>query len=220
MKFKYYLSCLFLFVILLTGCGRSFDSQGYLTSIMDVLYKGDYTAYMDFTGASRTDVSLSRDQWLSESTDAFLTAFGSGQPSEETTDRISSLLTQIYANASYEASAGASSDDGTLSVQLTIRPLTILTDNYDAIQTYVRSFNEKNAAFAYASLTEEAYYDTYLDGILTILESHLADMNFGEDTTLDINLTKNDDGLYTISEDTLTEIQNTVLPWPKAEAQQ
>ena len=44
MKFKYYLSCLFLFVILLTGCGRSFDSQGYLTSIMDVLYKGDYTA--------------------------------------------------------------------------------------------------------------------------------------------------------------------------------
>ena len=93
MKFKYYLSCLFLFVILLTGCGRSFDSQGYLTSIMDVLYKGDYTAYMDFTGTSRTDVSLYRDQWLSESTDAFLTAFGAGQPSEETTDRISGLLT-------------------------------------------------------------------------------------------------------------------------------
>ena len=93
MKFKYYLSCLFLFVILLTGCGRSFDSQGYLTSIMDVLYKGDYTAYMDFTGTSRTDVSLYRDQWLSESTDAFLTAFGAGQPSEETTDRIFSPTT-------------------------------------------------------------------------------------------------------------------------------
>ena len=92
MKFKYYLSCLFLFVILLTGCGRSFDSQGYLTSIMDVLCKGDYTAYMDFTGTSRTDVSLYRDQWLSESTDAFLTAFGAGQPSEETTDRISGLM--------------------------------------------------------------------------------------------------------------------------------
>ncbi len=220
MKFKYYLSCLFLFVILLTGCGRSFDSQGYLTSIMDVLYKGDYTAYMDFTGTSRTDISLYRDQWLSESTDAFLTAFGAGQPSEETTDRISGLLTQLYANASYEASTGASSDDGTLSVQLTIRPLNILTDNYDTIQTYVHSFNEKNASFAYANLTEEAYYDTYLDGILTILESHLADMTFGKDTTLDITLSKNDGGLYTISEDTLTEIQNTILPWPEAEMQQ
>ena len=127
MKFKYYLSCLFLFIILLTGCGRSFDSQGYLTSI---------------------------------------------------------------------------------------RPLNILTDNYDTIQTYVHSFNEKNASFAYANLTEEAYYDTYLDGILTILESHLADMTFGKDTTLDITLSKNDGGLYTISEDTLTEIQNTILPWP------
>ena len=157
---------------------------------------------------------------MSHFTDAFLTAFGAGQPSEETTDRISGLLTQLYANASYEASTGASSDDGTLSVQLTIRPLNILTDNYDTIQTYVHSFNEKNASFAYANLTEEAYYDTYLDGILTILESHLADMTFGKDTTLDITLSKNDGGLYTISEDTLTEIQNTILPWPEAEMQQ
>ncbi len=221
MKFKYYLSCLILFVILLTGCGRTFDSQGYLTSIMDVLYKGDYTAYMDFTGTSRTDVSLYRDQWLSSQTDAFLTAFGSGQPSDETKDRISSLLTQLYANASYEAAEESSSaDDGTLTVRMTIRPLNILIDNYDAIQSFVRSFNEKNAAFTYAGLTEEAYYDTYLDGILTILESHLADMSFGEDTTLDITLTKNDDGLYTVSEDTLTEIQNTILPWPETETKQ
>lgn len=107
-----------------------------------------------------------------------------------------------------------------MSVQLTIRPLNILTDNYDTIQTYVHSFNEKNASFAYANLTEEAYYDTYLDGILTILESHLADMTFGKDTTLDITLSKNDGGLYTISEYTLTEIQNTILPWPEAEMQQ
>lgn len=59
-----------------------------------------------------------------------------------------------------------------------------------------------------------------IDGILTILESHLADMTFGKDTTLDITLSKNDGGLYTISEYTLTEIQNTILPWPEAEMQQ
>ena len=221
MKFKYYLSCLLLFVLLLTGCGRKFDGSGYVTSVMDVLCKGDYTSYMDFTGVSRSDVSLYRDDWLSQQTEAFITAFGSGTPSEETTDRITSLLTQLYANASYDAAdETASADDGTMTVQLTIRPLTILKDNYDAIQTYVQSFNEKNAAFSYAGLTEEAYYDTYLDGILTILESHLADMNFGEDTTLDITLEKNEDGLYTISEDALTEIQDTLLPWPEAEAAQ
>ena len=45
-------------------------------------------------------------------------------------------------------------------------------------------------------------------------------MTFGKDTTLDITLSKNDGGLYTISEDTLTEIQNTILPWPEAEMQQ
>ena len=193
MKFKYSLPCLLLLVVMLTGCGRNFDSSGYVTSIMDTLYKGNYTSYMDFTGVSRSDVSLYRDQWLTSSAEAFMTAFGAGTPSEETTDR---------------------------TVQLSIRPLNILKDNYDAIQVYVHSFNEKNADFSYADLTEEAYYDTYLDGILTILESHLADMTFGEATTLDIPLEKNSDGLYTISEDTLTAIQNSLMPWPETDTQQ
>ena len=210
MKFKYSLPCLLLLVVMLTGCGRSFDSSCYVTSIMDTLYKGNYTSYMDFTGVSRSDVSLYRDKWLTSS----------GTPSEETTDRIIALLTQLYANASYDVTTETSASDGSpQTVQLSIRPLNILKDNYDAIQIYVHSFNEKNADFSYAGLTEEAYYDTYLDGILTILESHLADMTFGEATTLDIPLEKNDDGLYTISEDTLTAIQNTLLPWPEAEAE-
>jgi hypothetical protein len=45
-------------------------------------------------------------------------------------------------------------------------------------------------------------------------------MTFGEATTLDIPLEKNSDGLYTISEDTLTAIQNTLLPWPETDTQQ
>ena len=34
MKFKYSLPCLLLLVVMLTGCGRNFDSSGYVTSIM------------------------------------------------------------------------------------------------------------------------------------------------------------------------------------------
>ena len=44
MKFKYSLPCLLLLVVMLTGCGRSFDSSGYVSSIMDTLYKRDYTS--------------------------------------------------------------------------------------------------------------------------------------------------------------------------------
>ena len=40
MKFKYSLPCLLLLVVMLTGCGHNFDSSGYVTSIMDTLYKG------------------------------------------------------------------------------------------------------------------------------------------------------------------------------------
>ena len=71
--------------------------------------------------------------------------------------------THLYANASYEVTAETPASDGSpKTVQLSIRPLNILKDNYDAIQVYVHSFNEKNADFSYADLTEEAYYDTCL----------------------------------------------------------
>ena len=142
MKFKYSLPCLLLLVVMLTGCGRNFDSSGYVTSIMDTLYKGNYTSYMDFTGVSRSDVSLYRDQWLTSSAEAFMTSFGAGTPSEETTDRIIALLNQLYANASYEVTAETPASDGSpQTVQLSIRPLNILKDNYDAIQVYFHSFN-------------------------------------------------------------------------------
>ena len=63
-----------------------------------------------------------------------MTAFGAGTPSEETTDRIIALLNQLYANASYEVTAETPASDGSSqTVQLSIRPLNILKDNYDAI---------------------------------------------------------------------------------------
>lgn len=219
MKFKYYLACLLAAAMIFTGCGRTFDGSGYVTSVMDALYKGDYTSYMDMTGVSRSDASLYRDQWLLASTEAFLTAFGSGTPSEATSDRITSLLTQLDANASYTVASQTKAASGELTVSVSIRQLNILIDNYDAIQSFVKSFNEKNAAFSYADLTEEAYYDAYLDGILTILESHLSDMSFGDEVVIDLTLTQNDDGLYTLSEDSLTQIQNTILPWPDVSSQ-
>ena len=84
MKFKYSLPCLLLLVVMLTGCGHNFRQQRLRDfNIMDTLYKGNYTSYMDFTGVSRSDVSLYRDQWLTSSAEAFMTAFGAGTPSEE-----------------------------------------------------------------------------------------------------------------------------------------
>lgn len=112
MKFKYSLPCLLLLVVMLTGCGHNFERQRLRDFNHGTLYKGNYTSYMDFTGVSRSDVSLYRDQWLTSSAEAFMTAFGAGTPSEETTDRIIALLNQLYANASYEDTAETPASDG------------------------------------------------------------------------------------------------------------
>lgn len=210
-KFFVMLSVGMLIPAMLTGCGRSFDSAGYVTAMMDALYKGDYAAYADFTGITTSEVSLYRDSWLENTTDNFMTLVGSGTPSDETRERAMDLFKKIYANAKYEVTVNP--DDG--SIVMTISPIDLIAQNNEAIMNYVNDFNAKNDAFAFASLTEPEFYDTYLDGILTILESNLAQLSWLEPMQMTITISQDEEGLYTITSDTLAEIQNTILKWPE-----
>lgn len=209
-----YFPCLFAGILLLMGCARFFDSAGYVTAMMDALYKGDYGSYAEFTDISTAEASQYRSQWLSTATDSFITIMGSGEPSEEMRDRITELLKKIYANARYEVS-----DDENGNVQITVWPMDLVIDNYDALKDYVNGFNEKNDAFAFASLSEQEFYDTYLDGILSILESHLAELSYKDPVQLNVIIQQGEDGLYTLDSKTLYNIQENILWWPEVDQQ-
>lgn len=210
MKFRIYFSCILMGILCLTGCSRLFDSKGYVTAMMDALYKGDYGDYAEFTGISTAETSRYREQWLSNATDNFITIMGAGEPSDEIRDRTTELLKKIYANARYEVSG---ENDH---IQMTICPINLITGSYDALNDYVSSFNAKNDDFAFAALTEQEFYDTYLDGILTILESRLAEIAYEAPVCLDIIIDRDADGLYTIDSATLAEIQAHILLWPES----
>lgn len=212
LKYRYGMGvcCLLAGMLILAGCTRHFDGAGYVTSMMDALYKGDYTAYADFTGLTTSDASLYRNQWLSGAADRFIAMTGAGTPSEEMHDRTTDLFKKIYANARYEVTA----DEETGAIQMKVSPMTLLTDNYDSLQAYVDDFNAKNEAYAFASLSDQEFCDTYLDGLLKILESQLSGLSYGEAVQIDIPISQDADGLYTVSPDTLTTIQENILEWP------
>ncbi len=212
MKFKIYWLSLLLGILVMTGCTRFFDSSGYVTAMTDALYKGDYSAYAQFTGISTAEASQYRDQWLSNAADNFITAMGSGNPSDEVRSRITELLKKIFANARYEINDEENGD-----VQMTIWPVDLIIKNYDALQTYVTDFNRKNDAFAFASMSEEEFYDTYLEGIITILESHLAELSYLEPVQLNISICRDENGLYAIDSKTLTDIQENIIKWPEGD---
>lgn len=212
MKVKIYCLSLLLGILIMTGCTRFFDSSGYVAAMTDALYKGDYGAYAQFTGISTAEVSQYRDQWLSNTADNFITIMGSGNPSDEMRSRITDLLKKIYANAKYEITNEENGD-----VQMTIWPIDLITRNCDTLQAYVTDFNTKNDTFAFSSMSEEEFYDTYLEGIITILESHLAELSYQEPVQLNISICRDENGLYTIDSKTLAGIQENILQWPDAE---
>ena len=112
-------------------------------------------------------------------------------------------------------------DESDIYVYITVRPLLLIENNYAALVDYQKTFNEKNTAYTYADLSSEAYADTYMDGLLTILEQSLFDIPQGPPQTIAVPISQNEDGLFTLDPAVLKRLQLIIFPLeaPEAEAE-
>lgn len=210
-------------IILMTisGCSRKLNLSDYLISSLDAVYKGNYQEYSAYTGLTTTEISSIRNQWLAIRTDSFTTFLG-GDPSSISDDmkkRISDLLTAIYSNARYDLPETQeheteSEADLTESVTLHVYPITLLKDNYAALTDFMTAFAENNEKYGYADMTSSEYQDAYMEGLITILESHLTDIPYGKEETITVNINRTEEGLYEIDSKSLQMIDDLIIKKP------
>lgn len=202
--------------ISLWGCRRSFDKTGYVTALLDACYHGEYSQYSYFTGMATAQLSGLQDEWLEAETDRFLAMFGSLSPSEGTREDIKNMLRMIYASTSYSVEEPQAPDlvDSGEEKYVTVRlePIMLIKDNYDEIKEYTDAFNKANGEFKYYELSAGGYADEFLEGILTLLKSHLSSIPFDEPKDITISLKKGEDGLFSVSPDDLLLIRDTMFP--------
>ena len=209
----------FLALLLITGCGPVFDGGRYVSSLLDALYKANYTDYAELTGTTTAELSTMRETWMSGQTDLFLKAFGAEAASDSSRARVTQFLNNVYAGASFTvrvSDAGninaASEDSDAGSVYVTFRPICLISESYPALQDSLAAFNKKNSTYGYADLDSTAYTDAYLDGLMTVLEQHLTDLPLGDEVSFRVPISKTADGLYQADASAIARLSRAFLP--------
>ena len=209
----------FLALLLITGCGPVFDGGRYVSSLLDALYKANYTDYAELTGTTTAELSTMRESWMTGQTDLFLKAFGAEAASDSSRARVTQFLNNVYAGASFTvrvSDAGninaASEDSDAGSVYVTFRPICLISESYPALQDSLAAFNKKNSTYGYADMDSTAYTDAYLDGLMTVLEQHLTDLPLGDEVSFRVPISKTADGLYQADASAIARLSRAFLP--------
>lgn len=184
---------------LLTGCIQSFDAEAYVKACLDALYMGNYEEYADQVGIS---VEEARSDIEGQLDDSLESAFvGDTVTSEEDKQAYKDIVVEIYKLAKYEV-VGSEEKDGDYVVTVSVQPCNVFEDLDEGFTVMITEavndgdFDESQTI---------AYLNQYL-------EQKMNENEYGEPTEIQVNVTGDENNVYTIPEEDLTNIEGTLFP--------
>lgn len=219
MKFfrKLSLIIIFIFAMVLTGCLERFDSSGYIKSMLDATYKGDFEKYATATKSTVNAIEEDYNSFIDHETQVWLKYCGFSQDDlipDDTKAQIIELIRDLYKETSYTVKEADS--DG--NVELTIEPLNIYNAVYKDFEAFNTDFNESNDNYEFSDYSDDAFMRAYLEPIIAIFRKHMEPAPHNEPVVITVNVSPDDSGRYGISNDDVATLYNTIINYSIANA--
>ena len=208
------LSLLLILVVaaVLSGCSKPepFDASGYVKSVLDTSFKGEYKEYMTFTNSTEEEA---KEQYQTV-IDNNMEAFSEAGISEELQGKYRQFFTDLYAAGKYEVGE-ATEVEGGFEVEVSSEPIKIfdgideditkISDDYIAELTQL--VQDGGEVPSDDVINEEVYKRIY-----EVLEQRLADIQYGESTSMIVHVNLNEESdLYEIPDSDLTGLEEMII---------
>lgn len=186
-------------VSLLPGCGQKFDPEVYVKACLDALYMGEYEAYAQQVGISEEEAQSDMEGQVDDSLESAFA--GDTVTSEEDKQAYRDTMVEIYSLAKYEV-VGSEENDGDYIVTLSVQPSNIFED----LETgFTEMVTEKVSDGSFEESKTIAYLNEYL-------KQRIAENEYGEAVEIQVNVTGDENRVYTIPEEDLTSIEDALFP--------
>ena len=186
-------------VSLLTGCVQKFDAEGYVKACLDALYMRDYEEYAQQVGISVEEAQSDMEGQVDESLESAFA--GDTLTSEEDRQAYRDTMIEIYSLAKYEVT-GSEENDGDYIVTVSVQPSNIFENLENG---FTEVITEKVSDGSFEQSKTIAYLNEYL-------EQRIAENVYGEATEIQVNVTGDENHVYTIPEEDLTSIEGALFP--------
>ncbi len=208
------LSVLLILVITacLSGCSKpeKFDASGYVKSVLDTSFKGEYTEYMKFTESTEEEAKAQYQSVI----DNNMEAFSEAGISEELQDKYRQFFTDLYKAGKYEVGE-ATEVEGGFEVEVSSEPIKIfdgideditkISDDYIAELTQL--VQDGGEVPGEDVINEEVYKRIY-----DVLDQRLQNIQYGDSTSMIVHVELNEDTkLYEIPDSDLTGLEEMII---------
>ena len=189
-------------IIQLAACGATkFDAQAYVNESLRAQYYQEYAEYAKIINEDEEAVRAEVEKSDKEEIDAILAAFPTIE--EADIDAFYQTYLGILKNVKFEVGEAEKSGDNFI-VPVTIEPLLI----FDDLQTVA----EAKLIEAYGDGTTMPTDQDYVTIMTEILNELNADPKYGESVSFDVEVVKNSDNVYEVSDTQIDELNMLMLP--------
>ena len=116
-----------------------FDASEYVQAVLDTSYKNETDQYVEITGISNKEA----EKIFEDNLDATMAGFESSQMPEEMLPKYRELFGELAGKVSYTIGEPEKQEDGTYTVPVIIKPITLFTDTYETFQTRAQEYAQE-----------------------------------------------------------------------------
>ncbi len=186
--------------VLLAGCGKKLDAQGYLQAMLDLSYKGDTTKYVEMKlGTNEDAVSL-----YEHGIDSEMLFFKEKlNMSEELEADFRSLFKEIYGNAKYTVGEAKEQKDGSFVVEIAYERMKVFEPALISYNERIAGLPETWAAME-TTPTQEEMLEDMTEILRDALRESIADVAYEAQETMTIRIELVDNVYTPNSEDVIS----------------
>lgn len=214
--------CLVLVMALtLTACGggvTASDAKDLVQGNLDEIYLGKFDPeYLKLVDITEEEARQTYEEGLEVEAEMFAYYFDIYNMTDELKEEIIELYQEIYAQSKYTVGEASKLDESTFAVKVQVSPLDIFELVVDASEEALQPFFDKYENVDIASMSDEEYdaYDKeWADAVLDLCWEKLPEMGYGDERSLVIQVTVDEDDYWVMSGDDFNNLDEIIITYP------
>lgn len=198
-------------MLALTACRgmTADDAVDYVQAVLDASYKEDFDEYTKQTDSTRQEAQQLFDDNLDNIMD--IGGFTDAGLSQELYDSYRQLFKDMLAEAKYTVADAEEEKDNGFTVEVSAEPFTAFDGLLDEVMGAVQSEME-NITDTSGLPSDDQINAMVFQKMYDLLAQRVAEPAYGQAQTVELHVKMNDDNVYYIDEDDLTELDKVLFP--------
>ena len=194
----------------LTACAGGFDASKYVNGVLNNIYLGDSTGYMELVDITADEAKEEYEQGIGVEADFFLQYYGLDSVSDDVYQQIVDMYKQIYSKSKFEVKDAVKNGDA-FNVEVVVSPIDVIVNSEDAISTAVDDFVANANPDDYTD--DQVLNDDLAKLVIKVINDNMSNLGYQAEKSIIVKVEKDAQGYYGLSDDAISLLDQDMIAY-------